>query len=153
MTLADLVEPEHVIAGLRAGDKAQLLRELALRAADALGIAAPPVLEALRSREQLGSTGLGRGFALPHARLSGIPRLFGLFARLSHPIAFDAIDDAPVDLVFALLAPDHSDRDTLAALATVSRALRDVEFARRLREAKGADALRHLLRREASEAS
>src|SRR5262249_33641394 len=103
------------------------------RAARLLAIDGQTILDALMSREMLGSTGIGQGVALPHARLSGLQRFFGLFARLERPINFDAIDDRPVDLVFLLLIPEKAGNDHLAALAAVSRRLRDRDVAARLR--------------------
>src|SRR5262245_51497064 len=79
------------------------------------------VFNALRAREQLGSTRLGEGFALPHARIEGLDRFFGMFARLSRPIQFDSVDDRPVDLVFLLLIPMAAQIEHVAALATISR--------------------------------
>ena len=94
MDIADLITPQLVIASLQAGDKLLLLRELSERAAKQLAIGSEAILEALRSREMLGSTGVGQGIALPHARIAGLEQFFGLFARLERPINFDAIDEA-----------------------------------------------------------
>lgn len=136
MDIADLITPQCVIAAIRASDKAQLLRELSERAAKLLAIGSQTILDALRSREMLGSTGVGRGIALPHARVAGLEQFFGLFARLERAINFDAIDDRPIDLVFLLLIPEQAGDDHLAALACVSRRLRDREIADGLRAAK-----------------
>ena len=136
MDIADLIAPQCVVASLQAGDKAQLLRELSERAARQLGIDGEKILDALRSRERLGSTGVGQGIALPHARIAGLERFFGLFVRLSRPINFDAIDAAPVDLVFLLLIPELAGNEHLAALATVSRRLRRREVAAQIRGAR-----------------
>ena len=105
MSIGDLIGPDQVVVGLRVADKAQLLAELSRRAAAALSLPAPALLQALQAREQLGSTGLGRGFALPHARLPQLPRIYALVARLARPIDFDAVDEKPVDLVVLLLTP------------------------------------------------
>lgn len=125
-----------------ASDKPQLLRDLAQRAAKHLGLAAQPVIDALLAREVLGSTGVGQGIALPHSRIAGLDRFFGLFARLARPIDFDAIDERPIDLVFLLLIPERAGpnhgNDHLAALAAISRRLRDPAVAARLRAAKSA---------------
>lgn len=141
MEIAALIAPDRVIAGLRAADKARLIEALAARAAAALHRDARAILDPLLAREELGSTGIGQGVALPHARLAGIDRPFGLFARLDRPIDFAAIDDRPVDLVFLLLTPEGAGSDHLAALAAVSRRLRDRETGQRLRAAKDAAAL------------
>ena len=145
MNVADLITPQRVIATLQAGDKLQLLRELSERAAKQLGLDKGAILEALRSRETLGSTGVGQGIALPHARVAGLEQFFGLFARLDRPINFDAIDDGPVDLAFLLLIPEQAGNEHLAALAAVSRRLRQREVAVRLRSAKASSELYEIL--------
>jgi nitrogen PTS system EIIA component len=93
----------------------------------------------------LGSTGLGNGFALPHARIDGLNRLFGMFTRLNRPIHFDSIDGKPVDLVFLLLIPAIAGSEHLGALAAISRQLRDQQFTAELRKASNATALCKLL--------
>ncbi|MGB8900642.1 MAG: PTS sugar transporter subunit IIA [Methylocella sp.] len=89
----------------------------------------------------MGSTGLGNGFALPHARIERLDGLFGMFTRLNRPIHFDSIDGKPVDIIFLLLIPAAAQGEHLAALAAVSRHLRDKEFAAKLRGASSASAL------------
>lgn len=145
MDLASLVDPSRVVFGARANDKEQLLLDLASRAAAALNLDPKAILNALRAREELGSTGLGEGFALPHARIEGLDHFFGMFARLKRPVHFDSIDAKPVDLVFLLLIPATAQGEHLAALAAVSRHLRDKEFAARLRGASSVAALCSLL--------
>lgn len=133
MDIAELILPAQVLADLKAADKAQVLREIGRRAAAALGLDARTVVDALAAREDMGSTGIGLGIAVPHARLAGITRSFGLFARLARPVDFAAIDGKPVDLVFLLLTPASGNTDHLAALACVARRLRDPAVARALR--------------------
>jgi nitrogen PTS system EIIA component len=105
MNMSDIIGPQQVLAKVRASDKAQLLHELARRAAQALGLDIRAILDPLLAREQLGSTGVGSGIALPHAKVTGLDRLYGLFARLERPIDFASVDERPVDLVFLLLTP------------------------------------------------
>lgn len=146
MTIATLFPAGRILVGLKTKDKAQLLRDLAQRAeAAGAGIPAGQILAALAAREALGSTGLGRGFALPHARMEGIAEPFGLFARLARPIDFAAIDGQPVDIVVLLLTQAHSDAAHLAALSQVSRRLRDGELLARLRRAEGAASILGML--------
>jgi len=130
MDLADLIEPNRVIFAARASNKEQLLQDLASRAAALLNLDAQSIFNALQVREELGSTGLGNGFALPHARIEGLDRLFGMFARLNRPVHFDSIDGKPVDLVFLLLIPPTTGSEHLGALAAVSRHLRDKSLQR-----------------------
>ena len=141
MPLTDLITPSSVIAGLKVNSKKQLLQELAARAAELSGQSESTILEILQQREKLGSTGVGSGIAIPHGKLPKLDRLFGLFARLDRPIDFEALDDAPVDLVFLLLAPENAGADHLKALARVARLLRDAEVARKLRGSRDAEAL------------
>lgn len=145
MTLADLIAPNAVIPALRANSKKQALQLLAQKAADVTGLAEGDILEGLLDRERLGSTGVGNGIAIPHAKLTGIDRLYGIFARLDQPVDFDSIDDQPVDLVCLLIAPEGAGADHLKALARVSRLLRDRSICEKLRGATEADALYALL--------
>ena len=140
MEIADFIAPDRIALDLRVRDKMQLLRELARRAEPSGGAGAKSILTALLSRERLGSTGLGKGFALPHARIEGLTRFIGLFARLARPIDYDSIDGAPVDLVFLLLIPADAGNNHVAALAAISRRFRDAETVARLRKADAATA-------------
>jgi PTS system nitrogen regulatory IIA component len=133
MTLSDLIAPNDVLADLRVPSKARLLAELARHASKALAIAPDVLLDALTRREELGSTGLGDGIALPHARLAQVGRPFGALVRLKSPIAFDSVDDRPVDLIVLLLLPAGASGDHLNALACVARRLRDPAVAGALR--------------------
>jgi PTS system nitrogen regulatory IIA component len=103
------------------------------------------IYDVLIERERLGSTGIGMGVGIPHGKLPGLTRLYGIFARLDRPIPFDAIDDQPVDLIFLLLAPEGAVADHLKALALVSRLLRDRTICEKLRGTDNADALFALL--------
>ncbi len=136
MELGDLIGPDRVIADLRVANKAQLLGELSRRASKTLRIATNVILDALNAREGLGSTGIGQGIAIPHARIEGIQRIFGLFVRLERPIDFAAVDAQPTDLVVLLLIPANTGNEHLAALASVSRRLRDRDVAQALRRIK-----------------
>jgi nitrogen PTS system EIIA component len=148
MDIAEFITPDRVALDLRVRDKTHLLQELAKRAeASGDGIPAARILTALRSREELGSTGLGKGFALPHARIDGLTRFVGLFARLARPIDYDAIDGAPVDLVFLLLMPADAGNNQVAALAAVSRRFRDGATLVRLRKSDAAGVLGELTAR------
>ncbi len=145
MDIADLVAPSAVVANLRVTSKKQVLQELARRAAPLVGRDEHAIFETLLERERLGTTGIGMGTAVPHGRLPGLTRLYGIFARLDRPIDFEAIDDRPVDLIFLLLTPDHAGADHLKALALVSRLLRDRSMCEKLRGTDRADALYALL--------
>jgi len=143
--LNDLIAPERIVPALRVSSKKQLLQELARRAAQALDRHERDIADAIVQRERLGSTALGNGIAVPHARLPGLARVVGLFARLERPVEFDAPDGLPVDLVFLLLAPEGAGADHLTALARVSRLLRDAVMREKLRGTDSREALYALL--------
>ena len=145
MDIDELITPAAVVARLRAANKKQLLQEISRRAADLVGLHERQIFDALLERERLGSTGVGNGIAIPHAKLPGLTRLQGLFVRLDPPVDFDAVDEQPVDLVFLLLAPEAAGADHLKALARVSRLLRDRQICEKLRGAEHPDALYALL--------
>jgi PTS system nitrogen regulatory IIA component len=136
MKIPDLLSPADVMIDVRTSDKNRLLRELAAKAASSLNLHVDQVAPLLLKREDLGSTGIGRGVAIPHARLPELHRPFGLLAKLNQPIEFDAIDGQAVDLVFLLLLPAAAENAQLSALALVARTLRPSEVLVRLRRAK-----------------
>lgn len=134
MTLEELIPPGHVFERLRVADKPALLAALARAAGEALGLAPAGIAAALAAREALGSTGIGGGIALPHARMATLAAPSGFLARLERPVAFDAVDGRPVDLVFLMLSP-AADAAHLRALAAVSRRLRMPGVAEAMRTA------------------
>jgi nitrogen PTS system EIIA component len=144
--IADIIAPDGIILDLRScHSKRQVLKELSQHAAAALGLDQQHLLDALMDRERLGTTGIGHGIAIPHARLPEIDRLVGLFARLDQPVDFESLDDQPSDLIFLLLAPDSADADSLKALARISRVLRDPALRRRLRQERDREAVYRML--------
>jgi PTS system nitrogen regulatory IIA component len=145
MDLADLIVPEGVVPALKVKNKKQAFQEMARRAAAITGLDPATIFEALFQREQLAPTGYGRGIAIPHGRIAGLPRVIALFARLDEPIPFDAIDGEPVDLLFVLLAPEHAGADHLKALARVSRLVRDPDSIAKLRSSTDRRALHAVL--------
>jgi PTS system nitrogen regulatory IIA component len=138
MKIPDLVSLSGCMIDMRASGKRLLLQEFAARAATYIGLPADQVASYLFKREDLGSTGIGNGVAIPHARLPELQRPFGLLAKLTPAAEFDAIDGHPVDLVFVLLLPAASETEALGALALVARTLRSPEALARLRAAKSA---------------
>ncbi|MBC9246502.1 PTS sugar transporter subunit IIA [Paracoccus sp. 11-3] len=133
MQLSEILKPGAVRSLAQVTSKKRLFQELAELAQSEYGLNASEVLDALQERESLGPTGVGQGVALPHARLHGLDKVVGLFIRLEKPLDFDAVDRQPVDLIFALLAPETSGVDHLKALALVSRTLRDADLRGKLR--------------------
>ena len=145
MELADLLVPGAVIAGVKATSKKQLLGSLAAHAGKLLGMDERRILEAILERERLGSTGLGGGVAIPHAKLGSLKSVMGVFMQLETPLDFDSLDGKPVDLVFLLLAPEDAGAEHLKALARVSRLFRDQAALAKLRGSSSSDALYALL--------
>jgi len=125
MDLTDLIAPDSIICPLRANSKKQVLQELANKAQELTGLNARDIFETILQRERLGSTGIGHGVAIPHGKLEGIDRIFGVIARLSSPVDFEAVDEEPVSVVFLLLAPENAGADHLKALALISRLVKD----------------------------
>lgn len=141
MDLGDILTRDGIVLALEGRTKKAVLQELSVRAAALTGAAERDVFEALLQRERLGSTGLGRGIAIPHVKLRSLERIHCLFARLDQPIDFEALDGEPVDLIFLLLAPEHASGDHLKALARISRLLREPRSLERLRSARDKAAL------------
>ena len=133
MEISDLITPKSIFEKLPVTSKKQALQELAKRAAEISAINERVIFDALIERERLGTTGVGNGIAIPHGKLVGLERLYGLFARLEKPVEFDSIDEQPVDLIFLLLAPECAGADHLKALARVPRLLRDRTTCEKLR--------------------
>jgi nitrogen PTS system EIIA component len=144
MDVKDLLKAGDVLIGLSAPNKRRVLEKLAAKAGADLSLDPEAILAALLKREALGSTGMGEGVALPHARLENLARVHGVFARLRQSIDFQSIDGQPVDLVCVLLLPKEGAAQ-LDALASVARRLREKDRLARLRRARDATALREAL--------
>lgn len=153
MDLSDLLSPDAVLPSLKAKSKKQALQELAHKAAALTGLKEQDILETMLQRERLGSTGVGRGIAIPHGRIASLKSIVSVFARLEDPIEFDALDSEPVDLIFLLLAPEHAGADHLKALARISRLLREPAAAEKLRTSKDRAALYSVLTQPAVHAA
>ena len=141
----DLIVPEALTTGLTVSGKKQLFQKIADLATKAYGLDSALIFERLMDREKLGSTGFGGGVAIPHAKIEGLDRVRGLVLLLEEPIPFEAVDDAPVDVIFALLSPIDSGAEHLKTLARVSRYLRNATQLGRLRGAGSDEALYALL--------
>ncbi len=145
MEQTPLINPDAILASLKATSKKQVLQKLAAHAARLTGAKEGDILNALLERERLGTTGIGHGVAIPHARLDGIDHVYGVFAQLADEVDFEAVDERPVDLVFLLLAPKTAGIDHLKALHRISRLFRDKALRAKLRGASDAAALYALL--------
>jgi PTS system nitrogen regulatory IIA component len=145
MKISDCLSLKDVFVDLRAANKRQLLEELCRKIADKVPASSDDILDQILKREQLGSTGMGSGVAIPHARLQAVIKPSGVLARLKQPIDFDAIDGQPVDLVFLLLLPAKKESEQLGALAAIARKMRSNEDLAGLRKAKNATEMHALL--------
>jgi PTS system nitrogen regulatory IIA component len=136
MKMSDLISPADVMIDVRLANKSLLLKELVAKAAISLGLSPEQVEPYLPKREELGSTCIGGGVAIPHARLPDLQRSHGLLAKLGQPIEFDATEGQVVDIVFLLLLPSTAENRQLGALALVARTLRPTRVLDRLRRVK-----------------
>lgn len=141
---SDLLVANAVSSAANISNKKQLFQKLGQIAASAYGLNAGEVVERITERERLGSTGFGGGIAIPHAKLDSLDKVHGAVILLGEPIAFDAIDDVPVDIVFMLLSPADSGAEHLKTLARVSRLLRNERHLARIRGV-GSDAALYAL--------
>ena len=145
MQLADFLDFDAIKTSLPGGNKRSLLQQLANLAGQRLGLDASAIHASLVEREQLGSTGFGQGVAIPHGKIDGLSRIYGLFARLSEALDYKAIDGRPVDLVFLLLSPVDAGAEHLKALAAISRVTRNGATLEKMRGARSSDALAAVL--------
>ena len=144
-TLGELLLPNAVVARARWQGRKQVLTEMSGLMARALGLDPREVYEAVQERERLGSTGVGEGVAIPHARIETLTRPVGGFARLLEPADFEAIDERPADLIFMLLAPTDAGADHLRALARAARVFRQERIRAALRQAQTEEAVLAIL--------
>lgn len=136
MNISDFLSPSDVMIDAAAADKQKLLLALARKAGSILDVLPEHVFAELQKREELGSTGVGGGVALPHARFHQVDKPIGMLIRLRKPIEFDAVDGEPVDIVFLLLLPESPNGEQLGALASIARKLRKPEVTAALRGAR-----------------
>ncbi|WP_310498585.1 PTS sugar transporter subunit IIA [Sandarakinorhabdus sp.] len=147
---ADLVVADGFLVDLAVASKDAALRALAGAAGEALDIAPLTILERVRMREALGSTGFGSGAAIPHARIEGLDRCAVVIARLGRPLEYDALDASPVDVIVLLLSPETAGADHLKALARISRSLRDPSTLAAIRSAQSVAAMAEAIKSVAS---
>ena len=145
MELADILAEGAVLTCTGVKTKRQLFEQLAQKAAELTGRTKAEIIEAITSREDLGSTGLGNGIAIPHGKVAGLNQVCAVFARLDEAIEFDALDDLPVDIVMMLLAPTGAGADHLKALSRVARILRNETVVDELRRLTSCQSIYGLL--------
>ena len=146
MRIADLLIPDRVAIGNRTRSKKRTLEKLSeLLVNGQSNPGATEVFDSLLARERLGGTGLGHGIAIPHGRLKSVQRPLAAFLQLQQGIDFDAIDGEPVDLLFALLVPEHCTDEHLELLAHLAGIFRDPRLRAKLREARTPEAIIQLM--------
>lgn len=150
MIIGELLDRSAISLRASAANKTKALAVIAEIAARHFHLDAGDVLEALSEREAAGSTGVGYGVAVPHARLPSLERMRAVFVRLDQPVDFGSVDDQPVDLLFALFAPKNAGAEHLRALARVSRLMRQADLREQLRNARTLDAVYALLVQDAA---
>lgn len=141
MTIADILKPENVVIDVPALPKPRLIHSLARMVAERLGVDEAAIYAALNGREQLGSTGIGSGVAIPHATIDAISAPFVLAVRLTEPVDYEATDDVPVDLIFVILVPEKKAATHLNVLSSIAKRVRSQPFLTSLREAETSEAL------------
>ncbi|MDZ7823991.1 MAG: PTS IIA-like nitrogen regulatory protein PtsN [Ahrensia sp.] len=136
MDLGEFLGEKAVMVDVQVASKKQLLQTLSETASEMTDLSAREIFDTILQREKLGSTGVGNGIAIPHGKFPKFDKIVGIFARLAHPIEFDALDEKPVDIIFLLLACESAGADHLKALSKIARVLRDGERLDALRTAK-----------------
>ena len=145
MQLSAFLDFDAIKPAFPGGNKRSLLQQLANLSGQRLGLDSVAILSSLAERERLGSTGFGQGVAIPHGKIEGLSRIYGLFVRLGEPVDFKALDRVPVDLVFLLLSPPEAGAEHLKALAAISRVTRHAPTLEKMRGARSRDALAAVL--------
>lgn len=146
MLISDLLSPERIRLDVKSSSKKRLLEVISEELArNSDEFTKREIFESICARERLGSTGLGKGVAIPHGRIKGSQHVEASFIRLKKPLAFDAVDGQPVDLLFCLAVPEDCGEDHLKLLAQVAELFSDTELLEKLREADDAGTLLQLL--------
>ncbi len=151
LELVKILNSKAVITTLNVDSKKNLFHEISVQSSLLFGLNQKEVLVALFERESLGPTGMGDGIAIPHARVSNVNSVKGMFVKLEKPVLFDSIDGIPVDLIFALFAPLGTSGEHLKALARVSRLLRNESTRHKLRSNQDASVIYSVLTEENEE--
>ena len=139
MTISALLSPERIFINTEITSKKKLLEFIANRASDQLQLAEATLYANLLDRERLGSTGLGKGFAVPHARLADLDKAIGLFIKLEQAINFEAPDNQPVDLVFAIIIPEQATDQHLQTLSALAKVFSQAEVCEAIRNADSSE--------------
>lgn len=145
MTISALLSPQRIFLDTEASSKKKLLELIANIAADQTQLPESTIYNNLLNRERLGSTGLGQGFAVPHARLADLNQTLACFFRLREPVNFEAPDDQPVDLVFTIIVPEEATEEHLMILSSLARLFSDAELCTAVREADSREEITRII--------
>ncbi len=145
MNISEIIKKDDVLLSVEASCTKQAFCDLSEHICEKHGLPQRAMFDALIMREKLGSTCVGEGVSIPHARVKNIPQMIGVFARLNQPINMDALDERPIDLMLMLIAPEDDQSEHMKALARISRILRDEGNRRVLREAESRDEMYSVL--------
>ena len=143
--VAKLLSPDHVVIELQASSKKRLFEQVGLLFENHHGLARSLVFDSLLARERLGSTGLGRGVAIPHGRIKGLKEALGAFFRLGQPVPFDAPDGNAVSMVFVLLVPEQATEKHLQILSELAQMFSDKVLREAMSQAPDASTLHRLI--------
>jgi len=145
MTITALLSPERIFINAQITSKKRLLEFIAEQISSQFEITQATLFSNLLDRERLGSTGLGRGFAVPHARLAGLEQAVGMFIKLDQPVNFEAPDNQPVDLVFAIIIPEEATDQHLQILSALARVFSQAEVCEAIRNADAGEEVVRLI--------
>lgn len=137
MTISALLSPQKIFIDTEVTSKKKLLEMIANIVADRSSLSQSTIYNNLLGRERLGSTGLGKGFAVPHARVPELNQTIGCFFRLKDPVNFESPDNQPVDLVFTIIIPEEATEEHLQILSSLARIFSQPDICQAIREAPG----------------
>lgn len=145
MLITSLLAPERIFTDAEITSKKRLLEFVAQHASEQLSLPQNDIFNKLLERERLGSTGLGQGFAVPHARLDDLTEAYACFFRLDKAINYDAMDQQPVDLIFVLFIPEASTEEHLQVLASLARIFSQHSVSEKIRHSKSVNEIIQLI--------
>ena len=145
MTISALLSPERILINTDISSKKKLLEFISSNIADQFELPQTTIYNNLLDRERLGSTGLGRGFAIPHARLNDLDKTIGCFIRLNRAVKFEAPDNEPVDLVFTIIIPEHATDEHLEILSSLAKIFSQTEICDAIRNADSSDEVARII--------
>jgi len=145
MAISALLSPQKIFIDTAVSSKKKLLELIADIAADQTQLSESIIYTNLLNRERLGSTGLGQGFAVPHARLPDLEKTVGCFFRLKQPVNFESPDNRPVDLVFTIIIPQEATEEHLLILSSLARIFSDADICQAIREATSKEEIQRII--------